>query len=438
MINPELVKNYWLEITTHRLIATPVVILLLYIAVVNSALEEDLVESIENSFYWGAMILACVGGTYYTGSGCMNEFIERTWDQQRLSPLSPWTLTWGKLLGGALFPWYGALICLAGYLLVPALYGAFTPLPVRLMNSFILLELAIFLQGLAILLCLNLANNPDRLLRYRRNHASGALLFALLFMPFLVGLPDIESIVWYDMEIATNQFVILSLLCFASWSVLGAYRLMRQQMQFRNGPLPWIGFLLFIMAYLPGMIRLDGEQLHTRFLMAVNIGLIIFYLLFLTTPIEALRLRRCINAFKMQHWNGLLVNTPIWATTYIITALVAILSSVMLGTDVIVSTEWPEKMSLFVFSMLLFAARDALIWAGLSFGGNAKRVPMITIVYLAILYGLFPFIFLSLEQEWAMAFLWPVFQGEVQVYAVMIELLPLAWWVRRRWLNYGV
>ena len=35
-----------------------------------------------------------------------------TWEGQRMSGLSAWSMSWGKLFGGAVFPWYCGLICL--------------------------------------------------------------------------------------------------------------------------------------------------------------------------------------------------------------------------------------------------------------------------------------------------------------------------------------
>lgn len=437
MINPELLKNYWLEITPHRLIATPVVIALLFV-VIRVSEPDHPIEAIEFFFYYAAVVFACVIGAYYAASNFMIEFMENTWDQQRLSPLSPWALTWGKVTGGTLFPWYGTLICLAGYLFMPVIYGAITPLGERLVKSFVLVELAILLQGLSILLCLNLANNPDRLVRYRRNYSSSSVLVALLFAPLFLSAPLDGILTWYGRDFPVVLFLPLSLFCFTVWTLLGAYRLMRQQMQFKNGQLPWLLFIVFLMVYIPGFVDTYNSIVHSRFMLAVVIGLLVFYMLFLSAPIDALVIRRCINAIRRRDLATLWIFVPAWVTTYIVTAVVALSACLVLSYDENIFVHTPDNAALLPFALLLFALRDLLIAAGLSFGGRADRVAVLTVLYLAILYGVLPTIAINLDQGWVLAFVWPVDVDNVYFVPVIFEILLLAWWVRARWQRSGV
>ncbi|NKB38734.1 MAG: hypothetical protein GKR93_16495 [Gammaproteobacteria bacterium] len=439
MFNPELAKNYWLEITPHRLIATPVVIALIAILILINA-ETDLAKTLEIYFYSAAVILACIGGAYYASNSLMTEFVEKTWDQQRLSPLSPWTLTWGKLVGGTLFPWYGAILCLLGYLLLPPFYGNETSLLERLLNSFILIEIAVFVQALSILLSLNLANNPDRLIRYRRNHTSSAVLVAIIVAPPFLGLPHEGFQSWYGVDIATRDFVMLSSLCFAFWAVLGAYRLMRNQMQFQNGQLPWIAFNIFLMIYFPGLAELNDQSQLSQFqyTIAFGIGLSLFYMLFLTSTIENQRIRRCINAIKDKNPKALWLNTPLWATTYILTALCAIISTLSFYAEGVVFFEWPEHSRLIFISLLLFGLRDVLLWLGLSFGSKSQRHAVITIIYLCLLYVVVPLIIAGLDLKWLLGFFWPADAKEVFIIPVALEIPFVAYWTRKRWLRAGM
>lgn len=41
------------------------------------------------------------------------EIADRTWDFQRLSALTPWSMTWGKLLGASSLAWLCALTGMA-------------------------------------------------------------------------------------------------------------------------------------------------------------------------------------------------------------------------------------------------------------------------------------------------------------------------------------
>ena len=60
----------------------------------------------------GALLVGAWGSFAVVGS-INSEISERTWDQQRLSALSPWQMAWGKLLGSSIYPWFGGAICAA-------------------------------------------------------------------------------------------------------------------------------------------------------------------------------------------------------------------------------------------------------------------------------------------------------------------------------------
>ena len=108
-MNPELQRNLWLEITPHRLVLLPAVIL------ASGALLHALDPSntiVRSIALFGFIILTMVWGARQAANSVLEEARDRTWDIQRMAALSPWSMTWGKLAGATVMSWYGGLWCL--------------------------------------------------------------------------------------------------------------------------------------------------------------------------------------------------------------------------------------------------------------------------------------------------------------------------------------
>jgi hypothetical protein len=109
-MNPEFKRNLWLEISPARLAIMPVVLTLIGLLVVALNLDDP-----QGSLFVAFSVLflgLTVGwGSLLVLSSINNEVSERTWDQQRLSALTPWEMAWGKLFGSAAYAWYGGLLC---------------------------------------------------------------------------------------------------------------------------------------------------------------------------------------------------------------------------------------------------------------------------------------------------------------------------------------
>ena len=61
---------------------------------------------------WGFVLLMAFWSTRRVADALAEEVGGGTWESQRMSGLSAWSMVWGKIIGGAIFPWYCALICL--------------------------------------------------------------------------------------------------------------------------------------------------------------------------------------------------------------------------------------------------------------------------------------------------------------------------------------
>ena len=109
-MNPEFKRNLWLEMSPTRLAIMPAVLALigLLVYVLN---PDDPQRSLFVAFSVLFVGLTVGWGSLLVVSSINNEVSERTWDQQRLSALSPWDMAWGKLFGSAAYAWYGSLLC---------------------------------------------------------------------------------------------------------------------------------------------------------------------------------------------------------------------------------------------------------------------------------------------------------------------------------------
>lgn len=110
-MNPELRRNLWLELTTHRIVAMPTVLVLVFALFIT--MQGEWPAALYTTATWMFVLLVHFWGARQSSEAVTEEVRDRTWDWQRLSALTPWQMAWGKLAGATAFTWYGAAICLA-------------------------------------------------------------------------------------------------------------------------------------------------------------------------------------------------------------------------------------------------------------------------------------------------------------------------------------
>jgi hypothetical protein len=439
MINPELTKNCWLEITPHRLYVTPVVILLLaWLMFLNG---DDAVErgaNLDTMFSVIAFLFACVGGAYHCTLSMINEFSDHTWDQQRMSPMSPWTLTWGKLFGGAGFMWYGALLSLGLLLLVPLFFPPLWNAVQRIEMVLMIVGIAIFAQASGLLMVISAANSPDRLSRYRRNYGAGLALTVIIGGSFLFGLlSEVKNLLelqhWWWQQWPLQEFWLLVVVVFAAWAALGAYRVMREQMQFRNGRLPWLCFNLFLMAFITGFFFAPESDTnwHMALLVAFGVSLVLAYALLIAQPIPQVEIQRLVTAFKSRQWIEVWQSLPLWVVSIILAGILSVIDIVI--PRVQFSSMVPEHLLL---ELLLFALRDCSIFIFFLIGKKPSRVTITGIFYLILLYTIVPLLILQIGWSDALGFFWPLYKGQVTLLPIFIEVVVLGVLIYRRWRGY--
>lgn len=109
-MNPEFKRNIWLEITPARLAMMPGVLTLIGLLILTldkNNPQQGLYTTFTSLFF----VLTTGWGSLLVLSSINSEVNEHTWDQQRLSALTPWQMAWGKLFGSTAYAWYGGLLC---------------------------------------------------------------------------------------------------------------------------------------------------------------------------------------------------------------------------------------------------------------------------------------------------------------------------------------
>jgi len=340
--NPELRRNLWLEITVQRLLAAPAIAVLLTVAAASGSKDPAFALRILGAA--GFVALTVLWGARLARQALTTEFLEGTWDGQRISGLSAWDMLLGKLLGGASFAWYAGVWCLLGFLLGAAgkLSAADT-----LMAVIGMIALAVLAQALSLLTALLSWRKLRRATNTRRRGL--ALLIILTLMPWLVHLFEsfhdgTRYLIWFDRPWPMSTFLLASVLLFAGWALLGAYRTMRAELQFRNKPWPWIAFVVFLQVYCAGWINTKAGQFSVaipylpdvlvdvpvlRFLLATGIALSLAYLFLFVEPKDRSRFTHLIADWRAQRRSNVLEALPLWLINVAITVATAVLTFVI-------------------------------------------------------------------------------------------------------------
>ena len=115
-MNPEFQRNLWQEWTRPRLTsafaALGAILVLAWLA--NGRLPGAITA---NAALGCIAIFTVAWGAHLCGHSLLDELRSRTWDQQRMSALSPWRMVWGKLLGAPAVAWACGGVAAGVYLL---------------------------------------------------------------------------------------------------------------------------------------------------------------------------------------------------------------------------------------------------------------------------------------------------------------------------------
>lgn len=430
-LSPELQRNLWLELSPYRLAGMPLILAaVLYLGYVSDDYTfGGRVASVSIGLYF---IISLIWGTKLAAETIMNEIRDHTWDGQRMSSLSPWELTTGKLFGSTAYSWYGALFCLAAYWLAADDAGRATRTALALLLTGLLAHTVSLLASL-------LALQKER--RYNRSQTAMLLLFGIVIAgPFFsLVLGRSSTVTWFGASYDNHDFLLVSLGAYAAWGVTGVNRLMRLELQMKNLPWYWYGFVLFLMVHLAGfshgsnhggdhLMALASPAPLTAYFVAMGS---VYFMAFMERK-DFLSLQGLLRLVESGESRRLLERAPRWLLTL---PLVMLAGLFLLLTTRNGTAGDAFTLAAYVSASFLFLLRDLGIIVFCNLGRKTKRADVLAFITLALLHGVFPATLTAMKLKHATLLFWPgtdqfPFLGSA---AAMVELVLAVWLVSVRW-----
>jgi hypothetical protein len=430
-INPEFRRNLWLELTPSRLVGMPLV-LGIFFFLAYSMDDNQYGASVAGAALTLFGLLAFLWGVRLASETLITEIRDHTWDSQRMSVIGPWSMTWGKLLGSTIYPWYGALICLFVYLTSqPSLGLSLVETAVLMVGSGLLGQAVGFLSSLQ-------AVRKNQ--RYGRFQTTIFLVIGASCSLSLLNWPfdKAAGVLWYNQPYRDEQFVLVSLLVFLAWALFGIYRLLRAELQLKSQPWVWSLFVLFLMVYIPGFLNegsMIGDDLlqQSRLLGAFIVSITLAYAMIFCESKDPVAFRRLLQDLGRREWGRAMESLPLWLMTLAFVFLTCLLLLVMGVRSS--SHEAFGQISISALAMVLFLIRDFGIVLFLNFGRIPKRADMLTLLFLFLLYGAIPTILTALDLDTLAGCFWPIpgVPAGVVLPAALLQALVMLWLMASRW-----
>lgn len=384
MSNPEFKRNLWLSFSRHRLIGMPSLLVLTFLALTFTDQQGEVAGSLYNVSVWLFIFIVWLWGARNANAAIVDELRDHTWDQQRMSALDPWTMTWGKLFGSTSFNWYGGLMCLA----VIAVSGFGADKPDVIPTLLTLCAVGVLLHAALIALNLHTSRFESRIIQ-RGGLGWLMIILVFIFMPAFAIQPA-QSVTWWGMEIGHAIFWLGSSLLFAAWAVFAAWRVVCNALQVRTLPWAWPAFACILAFYLGGFV--PGGGIQPLLVIGLFVSVTLSYVAMFTEPNTLLRWRKLRLLQERQDSRGWLEHLPLWPTTLALSFLFAFLvlltaHNVQPGIGRMDLIEAPQA-----FTVALMLLRDACILLFFAFAPNAKRAAGATMLYLVVLNLLLPFL----------------------------------------------
>lgn len=393
-MNPEFQRNLWLEASPRRIAWAAVVLLLIYGAVAAMS---------RGNPYGPLGALGVAGGVVFTfcavfwgaragATSVLREVADRTWDFQRLSALDAWSMTWGKLLGATSLAW----ICgLTGLLFVAAR---------RLGDQGGLLWTLVFMLAFAVLL--QAVSLGAALIGVRKARAEGrparagsvlgGLIIGFVLLSWVGGSAGFQRgisteglgalfngagfIDWGGAILPAGEFRAIALALFAAWAVIGAWRLMRLELQMQSQPLVWLGFLIFL-AIFAGGFSLRTEGLPAALTVGALAVALSAYAAAFAEPADRVKMRHFASLARRGDLGGAAPLAPAALACLILSTLL-VLAALGTGIGHVMTPQTGQAAALIAFLL-----RDLGVIALCRLGQRPDRGDFAAVVALGLLYG---------------------------------------------------
>jgi hypothetical protein len=413
-MNPELRRNLWLELTPRRLALMAIILALVFFAAGLSGGSDYRPASIAETLYY---FIVVVWGSRNAAMSVVGEIRDRTWDLQRLSSLGAAQMTWGKLFGATAYNWFGGAICLA----VMLAHGFTHDDPIAvIVNLIYFLAVGAIAQAVALLASLIAV-------RRRQSHTrleiflyqfAGLLAAVAVFWVWDAADPAgsiiarkaaTDFIPWWGHAFDARPFLLVSLAIFTAWTLAACYRTMRLELQLRNGPLVWLGFLVFIGIYVAGFdawlskdpMMAKWDAIALRLALAATTYAVLTYAMVLLEPKNRVHFRWLGAELGAGRIASALSGLQAWMLAYIATFFFAALLIWRLSANT------PPQELAMIASAMGFITRDVALFVLLHTLPGRRRGDFTAVLTLLALYVLAPAILNGLDLKGALVFFYP-------------------------------
>jgi hypothetical protein len=395
-LNPEFQKNLWLELTIGRLAGMPIVLGLMAGACYLLFGEDTAVAAM--LLVSGAMLV--VWGTRAATDSVSDELNSRTWDIHRLGARGATSLILGKLLGSTIYIWYGAVLAM----------GAAAYFQHDRWHDVLNVSLCgLLAQSTALFAAMALKGNG----RTRRGYnlaaqASAWFITLMVRYAFSLGGTHSEFVTWYQQSVKTIDFINAASGLAALWMIIGAIRLMRRDLGFRDGPWFWGLFTLCLAGVAAGFvglfgaaskvsISLDDQADAAYYLMPYLLAIAATYVALLGGQSGYGRWSRMTFRMRSHQFGKAWSEVPSW--------VIGLIVSVICGE--VLCVPHPEFSPL-CLALAGFMVRDAIVVTGISLG-QEHRAGMLMTIYFLLVGVVAPWL-VNGKDQWAAIFI-PVTAG---------------------------
>jgi hypothetical protein len=213
------------------------------------------------------------------------------------------------------------------------------------------------------------------------------VLIAYVFMPSFRSVAD-SSVVWWGQVFYYRSFLAASTVFFAIFAVFAAWRSMSSALQITTIPWAWPLACCLLAVYIAGFY--DGAGLLW---IALLLSVAMTYAALFSEENDIALWQRVVARAQAGDWHGLFRNLPIWPTTLVLSFCFALLLQFGNGADLPFSLPATvASLSFLTLTLALMLLRDCCVYLFFAFSGKSKRVGATTILYLALINGLLPFL----------------------------------------------
>ncbi|MCC6707647.1 MAG: hypothetical protein IT492_08810 [Gammaproteobacteria bacterium] len=403
MMNPELERNLWLEVSLHKLLLIPA---LVFAAAALVHATDPTGIGVNKLAMTGFLVTTMVWGSRQAANSVLEEARSRTWDIQRMCALSPWRMTWGKLLGATAMSWYAGLCCL---LVFVGSGGADLRHGVEV--TVLVLAVAVLTHALSLIGALvGLHRGEGLQSRFANLLVVGLLVFLL---PNVMNLIDPKAtLLWFETPLKRLPFAAVAATLFAAWAVLGATRAMSMELKIATRPDAWLAFCVFAGVFITGFSGVAPEPslplLRCLCATLCVTAIVQSYIAGFSYPSDFIQMRRAERAVAAIHYRRALEELPLWSVSAAFALIMGVLTAA-LGAAPELTNQRLDNLGPVALAGALMMLRDLML---LSYFGMTQRrgTPEGTaIIYIGILDGLLPALLPQIGLSSFVPAFWPPF-----------------------------